>query len=139
MVRTKLVSIDLADDIQPVQDLATFANPILDIFAIGSSNNPELDVQLMVTTSDGTVHGLNVRGIEMAHLPWPQSITGAPTESIIASGITPPDLRPHKNHFLISTDQGQLLRLDVDENIPSIPWQIGDLNEHYGPPLARPG
>ncbi len=119
----KLVGIDLTDELQPVRDLAIFEYPILDIFAISSSENPELDVRLLVTTGDGAVHGLNVRGIEMAHLPWPQTTLGVPAGTIIANN-TPRGFQPVQQSLLMSTDLGRLIRLDVENNIPSIPWQI---------------
>ena len=124
---TKLVQIDLADETQPVRDLAVFANPILDLFPIQGPNNSELDIRLLATTSDGLVHGLNLRGIEMAHLPWPQSLNGAPTTTITSNRINTA-FQPQEQSFLMSTDRGQLLRLNVADNAPLIPWRFEDMD-----------
>ena len=124
---TRLVGIDLADETQPVRDIASFENSILNIFPVQGTNNNELDVRLLATTSDGSVHGLNLRGIEMAHLPWPQSINGAPTAAITADD-TSNDLSQEEQSLLMSTDQGQLLRLNVKDNTPLIPWRFEDMS-----------
>jgi len=123
-----LVGIDLADDTQPLRHIVSFDDDILDIYSIQGPGNEELSVRLLVSTSDGKIHGLNWRGIEMAQMPWPQSISGAPIASVSTSDISKVSQQEEQS-LLMATNQGQLLRLDVKENTPLIPWQFEDMGE----------
>ncbi|GAB4148630.1 MAG: hypothetical protein Fur0021_08790 [Candidatus Promineifilaceae bacterium] len=71
----------------------------------------ELQAQLLLTVDDGTVRGLNWRGIELPN--WVRRTDGLPTLTI-----------PAGNSFLIATDEAHLLRLDFDNNLV---WQLSDL------------
>ncbi len=125
---SKLVGIDLADEIQLTRQIAAFDGRILDIYPVQESGNEELSVRLLVPTSDGKVHGLNWRGIEMAQNPWPQLINGAATSSVSTVGIRS-GLQQEAPSLLMATNHGQLLQLDVADNSPFIPWQCEDLGE----------
>lgn len=71
----------------------------------------ELRAQLLLTVDDGTVHGLNWRGIELPN--WVRRTDGLPTLAVSAG-----------SSFLIATDEAHLLRLDFDNNLV---WQLNDL------------
>ncbi len=124
----EIAGINLADETQPTRHIAAFANPILDFIPVQSDDNNELDVRLLVTTSDGQVHGLNRRGIEMAHLQWPLSIGGAPTSAISTPNPIAQGFRQDQT-LLMSTDQGDLLRLDLQDNVPIIPWRFEGMGD----------
>ncbi len=69
----------------------------------------ELRAQLVVTVDDGTVRGLNWRGIELPS--WIRQTEGLPILSLPAS-----------RSFLIATDEASLLRLDHDNTLL---WSLG--------------
>ena len=71
----------------------------------------ELQAQLLLTVDDGTVRGLNWRGIELPN--WVRRMDGLPTLSV-----------PAGNSFLIATDEARLIRLDFDNTLL---WQLDDL------------
>lgn len=69
----------------------------------------ELAAQLLVAVEDGTVRGLNARGVEL----WQQQLSGIPVAVV-----------PALNSFLVATDESELLRLDYNGHIV---WQLRDL------------
>ncbi len=124
--QSRLIGVNLGDETQPVREITQFDSKIVDIFAIQGQSNSELSVRLLITTDDGKIHGLNARGIEMAHLPWPTPINGTPGTTFLTN--TASSSLPADEHFLLmSTDQGDLLRLDVLDNVPNIPWRFEDM------------
>jgi hypothetical protein len=73
------------------------------------SQEGDLAAQLLVAVEDGTVRGLNARGVEL----WQQELSGIPVVVI-----------PATNSFLVATDESELLRLDQSGNVL---WQLRDL------------
>lgn len=71
----------------------------------------ELRAQLFLTIEDGTVRGLNWRGIELPG--WQHKIEGLPIFSV-----------PAGNSFLVATDEARLLRIDYDATLL---WQLDNL------------
>ncbi|MFO7663480.1 MAG: PQQ-binding-like beta-propeller repeat protein, partial [Chloroflexota bacterium] len=61
--------------------VSNFANLNESITAIHEVRQPGngLSVNFIVFLADGTIHGLNHRGVEMAHLSWPYELTGKPS------------------------------------------------------------
>jgi hypothetical protein len=78
----------------------------------------ELAAHLLVAVEDGTVRGLNARGVEL----WQQELSGIPIVVV-----------PALNSFLVATDESELLRLDHNGNIL---WHLHDLGRitsvHWG-------
>jgi hypothetical protein len=73
------------------------------------SQEGDLAAQLLVAVEDGTVRGLNARGVEL----WQQELAGIPIVVV-----------PAQNSFLVATDESELLRLDYDGNVL---WQLREL------------
>ncbi len=123
----KIVGINLQDGIQPVRPIASFDSSISNVYTNQELDQSELSIRLVVPTNDQTVHGLNWRGIEMAHWPWPQSLGGVPTTS--ASIRNSQHCPKISNSFLLGMDSGQLIQLDIQDNQPIISWQLDGIGK----------
>jgi hypothetical protein len=109
-------------------NLAAYHTPIHAVYPVQQPGDAELSVRLLVLTNDGAVHGLNWRGLEMSQWPWPQQLGGAPVASLPAEQIPSETYQSSKSSFLIATDDGQLLRLDIEDNQPLIPWRLSNMD-----------
>jgi hypothetical protein len=122
-----IVGIDRQDNVKPVRIITSFEDSIIDVYAIGRDGTGELSTGLVVTTDGQRVHGLNWRGIEMAQWQWPKSLGGVPILS--TSHKSADSFLPQRYSFLLGTETGQLIRLDVQDNQPLIPWQIDGIGK----------
>ncbi|MFZ0546325.1 MAG: PQQ-binding-like beta-propeller repeat protein, partial [Candidatus Promineifilaceae bacterium] len=106
---------------------AEFLNDINDIYLIDQEG--DLITQMLVSVDDGTLRGVNSRGLQTWELP----LDGLPTVSVLA-----------ENSVVLATDEEELFRVDFDGNIiwrkaefgrtTSLYW--GDLDGDFQPDVA---
>lgn len=130
--------------------IASYNSAVVGLYST-SQSSANLAAVLMVVLSDGTTHGFTWRGIELPS--WPFLLGAIPTailpiqDSITEAFDKSPPLTAVNNTFLVASNTGQLLRLDVQNNEPNIAWRLsgqgristlywGDLDGDTFPDLA---
>ncbi|RMG99966.1 MAG: hypothetical protein D6706_04750 [Chloroflexi bacterium] len=114
--------------------MAVFDSPIVNIFPLNQPGN-ELASALLVLLADGTARGLNWRGIQLPE--WPLPLHSPPQVSLAAHHLIEeafqvvtanPDAS-NPDSFLIATEDGRLLWLNINDNHPFIRWQLTGLGK----------
>ncbi len=123
----ELVQIDPTDDGVSLSPFVTFESDIAAVHHVSQPGGTELAVRLVIFTADGRAHGLNHRGIEMAHLDWPVATAGPPS-AIQSSGPGAVEaFQENITSFMIGTEGGVLEQLTLVDNRPITAWKIDDL------------
>jgi outer membrane protein assembly factor BamB len=105
---------------------ASFSAPIEALYEV-QQDGKELSVDVVVLTGDGLMHGLNRRGVEMAHLSWPFRLAGLPGVSIAWNERSAEVFREDIPAFLVASDQGQIEQIAIRDNRPVSLWRIEGL------------
>lgn len=124
----KIYSLLFDGDRQSFSHFATVAAPITAIYEVSQPGN-ELSVAVIVFSADGTIHGLNHRGIEMAHLSWPYPLTGTPGVTVAWQERAVEVFQESFPAFLAANDKGHLEHIMVQHNRPVPLWRIEGLGE----------
>ena len=84
----------------------------------------ELATTLLVSLGDGTVRGLNWRGIQLPR--WQDfTLEGAPVSVLPANEMIEEAFEESTaESFLVATDASRLLRINIEDNRPQISWQM---------------
>ncbi len=106
-----------------------FDQPIAALYSVRASPDRELAVSLVAFLADGSVHGLNRRGIEMGQWSWPLHLATRPTTTAISPDSAGEAFQESVNAFLVAGDDGRLRQLTITDNLPVISWQIDDLGD----------
>ena len=122
--RDKLVAIDLIDRETPVRFLASLPREINGLFPIEEPENQDQAVRLVVSTIDGSLHGLDVNGNEVAQPDWPISLGAQVTAGSSAPDISDPALLTKQIPLLLGTKSGGISRIDIIDSIPLLYWSI---------------
>ncbi len=112
--------------------LIAFDSEIVAVYAVQQPGSRELSVALAVFTQDGTVHGLNHSGIEMAQWAWPYALPGRPELIEPSDQGAVEAFQENATAFLVASADGKLQQLTLTDNQPSINWVLEDM----GPILA---
>lgn len=105
---------------------AQFTEPIIDMFEVRQPGN-ELSVNLVVFTEEGSIHGLNRRGIEMAHRSWPYQLNALPGAIEIWDESATEVFQSDFTAFLVATEEGSIEQIAVEDNQPIFLWRIEGL------------
>ena len=127
-----------------------FDQPIAALYSVPASPNRELAVSLVAFLEDGSVHGLNGRGIEMGQWSWPFQLDASPMTTLPFGGSAGEAFQENTNAFLVATDDGRLQQLTITDNLPVVSWQLdalaavqalawGDLDKDGRPDTALVG
>lgn len=105
--------------------IATYEDPIQDVFTLNYQPGQELATVMLLFT-DSQISGLTWRGLEMAH--WPLPVDAIPRISIAANDIIEEafENRPVES-FLTASSNNSLMRLNVENNAPTIDWELPDV------------
>ena len=110
--------------------IAYYGQPISQVYAL-SQPGGELATAWLALTADGNAYGHTWRGIQLPQ--WPVSIGGQPLASLPANDM-PEEILPREEFnqvaeesFLVITDLGHLLRLNIRDNQPSISDRKADM------------
>lgn len=104
----------------------TFDQPIAALYSVPVSPDRQLAVSLVAFLEDGSVHGLNGRGIEMGQWSWPLQLDARPTITIVTA-VAGEAFQENTNAFLVATDDGSLQQLSIVDNSPVISWRMSNL------------
>ncbi len=124
-----IVGIDLSDPILPVRSVAEMDSNVFGLYPGSAKGRQEIGTWLLVLTSNGQLHGLNWRGVEMAQWQWPIAIGAIPTA---AQGFGA-EVEGAENQaaaiLLAGTESGELAQVRVTDGraIPS--WQVAGLGD----------
>ena len=121
-----IFALDINQEDTQSRAVNSFNANIVAVFPLRQPGNDELSINFLVFTDDGAVHGLNWRGIEMAQWPWPQYLTSPPRALIQDESEMQDSLLASFSSFLLATEDGQVMQLDVEENQPSYPWSLAN-------------
>jgi hypothetical protein len=123
-----IYSISAASDPPTITNYANFNESITAIHDVRPIGN-ELAVSLVVFLADGTVHGLNHRGIEMTHLSWPYELTGRSSATTIWDERAIDVFQDDITAFLAATEDGHVEQIALIENQPVPIWRIEGLGK----------
>lgn len=112
-----------------IYNIANYEESINHLYEIEQPINEAVRLGLLVLLSDGTVHGLNGRGAEIDFWPWPQKLGSIPLLSLPSGQMPTSALQESPSSFLLATNEGDLLRLDIEENRPRFPWRLSSFDE----------
>ena len=104
-----------------------FDQPIAALYSVPASPDRELAVSLVAFLEDGSVHGLNGRGIEMGQWSWPFQLDAGPMTTVPFGGSAGEAFQENTNAFLVATNDGRLQQLTITDNLPVVSWQLDDL------------
>lgn len=104
--------------------VASFDTPIYAVHEVDQPSSRELATTLIVFMADGLVHGLNRRGIEMAHWDWPFNLQSPPTAVLPDSSTILEAFQEDPTTFLVATAENELLRLDISDSQPLTAWDL---------------
>ena len=113
------------------RNIGSFPNGIQAVYPIARPGNEDLSLSLLVLENDGTLHGLNWRGVEMTQWNWPQRLENPLTASVSLDSATRAAadlLQDQRSSFLLATENGQVKQLDINNNQPNFPWQLETFN-----------
>lgn len=119
----------LGDDTFNVYNIANYEEDLIGLYPVEQPGNEELRISLLALVSDGTVHGMNWRGNEMALWPWPQKLGSIPLLSLPAGQLLTNAFQDSRSSFLLATNTGELMRLDIENNQPMFPWRLSDFGD----------
>ena len=105
--------------------IAKYEEPIQDIFNLEHQPGHELATALLLY-SGSQISGVTWRGIQMPTWPLPLSTTttlNIPANDIIEEAF---EIRPAES-FLTATSDNRLFRLNIENNIPTIDWELSGL------------
>jgi outer membrane protein assembly factor BamB len=123
-----IYSITPLSDSHAVSHFANFNEAITAIHEVRQPGN-ELAVNFIVFLADGTIHGLNHRGVEMAHLSWPYELTGKPSATAIWDERAIDVFQDDITAFLSATVEGHIEQIALVDNRPVPSWRIEGLGE----------
>lgn len=108
-------------------DLISFENEMVAVYPVRPSGGQQLSVALVVFTDDGYVHGLNVRGIEMAQWVWPHALSGPPGVIEPSGQGSVEAFQENVTAFLVATEDGHLEQLTITDNQPVPTWTLEEV------------
>jgi hypothetical protein len=122
--KSSLAAINLLDIETPIRLLTTFPWEITSLFAIEEQENKDQGVKLVVSTIEGSLHGLDFDGRELSQWNWPITLGSKVTAERSLLDISDPSIRTAHMPLLLGTQAGEIKRVDIINNIPIEQWSL---------------
>jgi hypothetical protein len=122
--KARLAAINILDIETPVKSLTTLPWEITGLFAIEEQENKDQVVKLIVSTIEGSLHGLDFNGAEMSQWNWPITLGSKVTAETSAPDMSDPEITTTEIPLLLGTQAGEIKRLDIIDNIPVEQWSL---------------
>jgi outer membrane protein assembly factor BamB len=117
-----------AGSTRPATPFARLIDPITAVYLVNQPGDDGLDLQLVVFTTTGLVHGLNRRGVEMSQWGWPFELAEPALQTISAGNGSVEAFRANATAFLAATRDGRLVQIGVANDQPALLWDEGGLD-----------
>jgi hypothetical protein len=122
-----LLAIDIGNTETPLRPLANLTRKITGIIALNDLETQDQAVRLIISTEEGSLHGLDDNGNEMTQWNWPLPLGSEVTAGTWASDISDPALPTTQIPLLLGTKNGRLSRLDIIDSVPLEYWNLQGL------------
>ena len=120
--QNRIVALNIANPDTPARFITSYSKEISGLYGIEEQGNQELDVRLIVATTDGLLHGLDANGIEMSQWNWPVDVGAEMIAGFAEPDISDPELLNSQFPLLLGTETGEILRLDIVDDRPLQYW-----------------